>query len=46
MYSHYVCGPLQIQKRVEIETLKERFGCRYITCPPPLGEEDTARQGL
>ena len=31
MYSHYICGPLQIQKRVKIETLKERFGCRHIT---------------
>jgi len=42
MYSHYICGPLQIQKRVEIETLKERFGCRHITL---VGDKGMIKSG-
>jgi len=43
VYSHYVCGHLQIQKRVEIETLKERFGCRHITLVGDKGMIKTVR---
>ena len=42
IHSHYVCGPLQIQKRVEIETLKERFGCRHITL---VGDKGMIKSG-